>query len=54
MNMATDVSLSVNNGEASGTQYGGYNFEFVQGMDDNLEDMFMCRICHLPSRECSA
>ena len=47
--MASDVSSSVDNGEASGTQYGGYDFEFVQGMDDNLEDMFMCKICHLPS-----
>ena len=47
--MATDIS-KVDNGESSGTQYGGYEFEFVQGMDDNLEDMFMCKICHLPSR----
>ena len=49
--MASDaVSTSVNNSEASGTHYGGYEFEFVQGMDDGLDDMFMCKICHLPSR----
>ena len=50
--MEIDVSLNVDNGESSGTQYGGYmyEFEFVQGMDDRLEDMFMCKICHLPSR----
>ena len=47
--MAIDVSLNVDNGKSSDTQYGGYTyeFEFVQGMDD--EDMFMCKICHLPS-----
>ena len=50
MNMASDVSSSVDNDEASGTQYGGYEFEFVQGMDGDLDDMFMCKICHLPSR----
>ena len=48
--MASDVSSNVDSGEASGTQYGGYEFEFVQGMDGNLDDMFMCKICHLPSR----
>ena len=30
--------------------YGGYDFEFVKGLEDDLEDMFMCKICHLPSR----
>ena len=30
--------------------YGGYDLEFVKGMEDDLEDMFMCKICHLPSR----
>ena len=34
-----------------GGYLGGYEFEFVQGMDDSLEDMFMCKICHLPSRD---
>ena len=48
--MASDVSSSVDNDETSGTQYGGYEFEFVKGMGDDLEDMFMCKICHLPSR----
>ena len=46
---ASDVSSSVNNDKTSGTQYGGYEFEFVKGMGDDLEDMFMCKICHLPS-----
>ena len=34
-------------------QCGGYEFEFVQGVDadGDLEDMFMCKICHLPSRD---
>ena len=35
----------------STTQHGGYEFKFVQGMDGNLEDIFMCKICHLPSRD---
>ena len=50
MNMASDLSSSVDNDETSGTQCGGYEFEFVKGMGDDLEDMFMCKICHLPSR----
>ena len=35
----------------STTQHGGYEFKFVQGMDGNLEDIFMCKICYLPSRD---
>ena len=49
MNMTSDVSSSTDNGEASGTQYGGYEFELVKDMDDSLDDM-LCKICHLPSR----
>lgn len=36
--------------ESSEIKYGGYEFEFVLAMDGNLEDIFMCKICHLPSR----
>ena len=32
-------------------QYGGYQFELVQKFDDNMEDILMCMICHLPSRD---
>ena len=33
------------------SQCGGYDFEFVQGMDGTIEDIFMCQICLHPSRD---
>jgi len=37
--------------EPSEIKYGGYELEFVLSMDSNLEDIFICKICHLPSRD---
>ena len=33
------------------TEYGGYDVEFVEGVNRDLEDMYICKICHLLSRD---
>ena len=52
VSMATDDHFPRVHDKSSGTaKHGGYEFKFVQGMDGNLEDIFVCKICHLPSRD---
>ena len=57
MNMATDdadigrLPPADNNESSSTTQCGGYEFKFAGGMECDFEDIFMCKICHLPSRD---
>ena len=47
--METDGRLPHAHDKSS--KHGGYEFKFVEGMDGNFEDIFMCKICHLPSRD---
>ena len=62
MNMQTDDTdiggfprVSDDNNEcnesSSTAQCGGYEFKFARGMEGDFEDIFMCKICHLPSRD---